>query len=73
MFEHKYIVFLENVLEQKVGSFHLDPALKASGLSKDEFKQIQDAYFIVTTFPNALIQQASHLSGDLNPKRYFGT
>ncbi|MCG7984642.1 hypothetical protein A3194_12815 [Candidatus Thiodiazotropha endoloripes] len=71
MFEHKYIVFLDNVLEQKGGSFRLDPALKASGLSKDEFEQIRDAYFYRDNLPERIDSASQSLEWRLKPEAVF--
>lgn len=71
MFKHKYIVFIDKVLDQKGASFNLDPAFKASGLSKDEFELIRDSLFYRDNLPDNHEPASQSLNWKLKPDAIF--
>ena len=71
MFEHKYIKFLDYVIEQN-GSFHLQPAFDASGLTKDEFHLIKDFFVYSENLPDSREPASQSLNWKLKPEAVFG-
>jgi hypothetical protein len=71
MFEHKYIKFLDYVIE-KNGSFHLQPAFDASGLTKEEFLLIKDFFVYNDNLPDSHEPASQSLNWKLKPEAVFG-
>jgi hypothetical protein len=71
VFEHKYIKLLDRVIAHDKGSFHLEPAFKASKLTKDEFEMIRDSLFYRENLPDSHEPASQSLNWKLKPEAVF--
>jgi hypothetical protein len=69
--DHRYIKFLDYVVEQK-SSFSLDPGFLLANMSESEFELIRDAIFYRENLPESISVRHQSLYWTLKPEALFG-